>query len=304
MSDSVNILAIVVTYHPESKALLRLLDRLEKQVERILVVDNGSGDALTRLFEKRNRENEHLIPLEENLGVAAAQNVGIEQARRRRADYIILFDQDSEPAPDMVEQLYAVAKAKTAAGIKLAAVGPRYLDARQDNPPPFIKIKGIRVERQPCNATDAVVDVDYLISSGCLIPLETVIQVGDMREMLFIDYVDIEWGLRAKSQGYRSFGVCAATMRHDLGDTPIKFFARMLPLHSPLRHYYHFRNALWLYRQGWLPIRWKLADGQRLLLKYGFYTLFAEPRRLHWWMMTKGIWHGMGGKMGKLQENR
>ncbi|MCU7935381.1 MAG: glycosyltransferase family 2 protein [Candidatus Thiodiazotropha sp. (ex Dulcina madagascariensis)] len=304
MSESHNILAIVVTYHPESKALIRLLDGLEKQVDGILIVDNGSGNAFSQLLEKRHRENEHLIPLEENLGVAAAQNAGIAEARRRQADYVILFDQDSEPAPDMVEQLHAVVKAKTAAGIKLAGVGPRYLDARQDNPPPFIKIKGIKVERQPCNGANTVVDVDYLISSGCLIPMETLTQVGDMQETLFIDYVDIEWGLRAKSQGYRCFGVCAAAMRHDLGDTPIEFFARTLPLHSPLRHYYHFRNALWLYRQGWLPIRWKLADGWRLLLKYGFYTLFAKPRHLHWWMMTKGIWHGMSGKMGKLQENR
>jgi rhamnosyltransferase len=55
-----------------------------------------------------------------------------------------------------------------------------------------------------------------------------------------------------------------------------------------------------MYRQSWLPLHWKLADGWRLLLKYGFYTIFAKPRRQHWWMMTMGVWHGLSGRMGRL----
>lgn len=122
----------------------------------------------------------------------------------------------------------------------------------------------------------------------------------DMRDDFFIDYVDIEWGLRAKTLGFQSFGVCGAMMAHDLGDEPIEFFGKRYPLHSPLRHYYHFRNAVWMYRRGWLPIQWRLVDGWRLLLKLGFYTLFAKPRLQRLKMMTRGVVHGLIGRMGRL----
>ena len=159
----------------------------------------------------------------------------------------------------------------------------------------------MRVERQPCPCADAVAEVDYLIASGCLIPISTLDVAGDMNEQLFIDYVDIEWGLRAAYRGFQSYGACAARMHHDLGDEPIMFLGRSIPLHSPVRHYYHFRNAVWLYRQPWLKLHWKLADAWRLVLKYGFYTIFAKPRHLHWWMMTRGIWDGVRNRMGALK---
>jgi len=282
--------------------LLRLLDTLAKQVGQIVVVDNSADESLSLWLLGRSRSNENLIPLGDNLGVATAQNAGIAWAREQGADYVVLFDQDSEPAPDMIERLVEAAKAMAAQGHVVAAVGPRYLDARQNNPPPFIRVRGLQLERCTCTEPDAIVPVDYLISSGCLIPMTTLDAVGDMTDALFIDYVDIEWGLRAKRFGYQSFGVCNASMRHSLGEHPIHFFGRQIPLHSPLRHYYHFRNAVWLYRQSWLPLNWKLADGWRLLLKYGFYTLFAHPRLKHFRMMTLGLWHGLRGRMGQLDD--
>lgn len=292
------IVAIIVTYMPDCVLLNRLLTNLTLQVSNKIVVDNGSGEIVKAVLASRGLPDEHLISLSKNFGIAAAQNIGLEWVRLHGASHVVLFDQDSEPAPDMVAQLLKVAAAKQISGTKVAAVGPRYLDERQANPPPFIQVKGLTVERQPCPCNDSVAEVDYLIASGCLIPIETLNDVGGMREELFIDYVDIEWGLRAKSRGFQSFGACGALMKHDLGDEPIKFFGKSLPVHSPLRHYYHFRNAVWMYRQSWLPLHWKLADGWRLLLKYGFYTLFARPQWKHFQMMTMGIWHGLTNRMG------
>jgi rhamnosyltransferase len=149
---------------------------------------------------------------------------------------------------------------------------------------------------------DDVVEVDYLIASGSLIPLATLNAVGAMAEDLFIDYVDIEWGLRARGLGFRSYGVCAARMEHNLGEAPIRILGHSVPLHSPLRHYYHFRNAVWLYLNGNMPLHWKCADGWRLVLKYGFYTLFARPRLAHVRMMSRGILDGLRGRLGPRED--
>ena len=294
------IAAVVVTYFPQLEALERLLDQLEQQADLIVVVDNGSKEDAIATIEKRVGPAFHLIRLQSNLGIATAQNKGVVWAREQNADYVILFDQDSNPGPSMLGNLLSAIEERIAAGDKVACVGPRYLDERQQNPVPFIRIEGLKFERCQCATNDAVVPVDYLIASGCLIPVKVLEQVGGMREDLFIDYVDIEWGLRARRFGFQSYGVCGARMSHSLGDSPIRFMGRQSPLHSPLRHYYHFRNAVILYRENWVPTNWKLVDGWRLLLKYGFYSMFAAPRMQHWWMMTLGVWHGLLRKSGKL----
>ena len=298
--NKVGICAVVVTYQPDLEKLHRLFDALLPQVDDLVVVDNGSSNSVLAWLERyQSAAQLSLVALGDNQGIAVAQNVGIGYAKQQEADYVILFDHDSNPAPDMVARLHAVAEAKAAAGVNVAAVGPRYLDERQDNPPPFIQVIGLRVIKQPCVCGDSVVDVNYLIASGCLMPMRALDSVGYMREELFIDYVDIEWGLRAKIKGYQSFGACGALMGHDLGDEPFYFFGRKYPSHSALRHYYHFRNAIWMYRQSWIPTHWKITDGYRLILKYGFYALFAKPRWRHCWMMTVGMVHGLFGRMGR-----
>jgi rhamnosyltransferase len=302
MMSKQKIVAIVVTYYPEIAALLVLLDAIKNQVDHVVVVDNGSDEKLPLYIGARTESV--FIPLGTNKGIATAQNVGIEWARSHNANYVLLFDQDSIPAPDMVAQLLAAAERKIASGVSLAAVGPRFTDARRENASPFLKVNGLKTERLICPCHEAVLEVDHLIASGCLIPMVALDKVGAMREELFIDYVDIEWGLRAKQQGLQSFGVCAAIMQHSLGDEPVEFLGKKLVLHSPLRHYYHFRNAVWLYRQNWLPIHWKLADGFRLFIRYGVYTLCAKPHLTHLRMMSLGIWHGLRGQLGMFRGTR
>lgn len=290
--------AVIVTYEPALDALGRLIAAVSPQVDSLIVVDNGSGGEFGRWLAEQ-APAARLTALGGNYGIARAQNVGIETARAERADYVLLLDQDSVPAPDMAARLVEAAEAKRAEGVRVAAVGPRYEDARQMNPIPFIRVEGLRLERLTCASPAAVVEVDYLIASGCLIPMEALDAVGGMREDLFIDYVDIEWGLRAQRKGYRSFGACAARMSHALGDEPVYFRKRYIPVHSPLRHYYHFRNAVWLYRQPWPRANWKMIDGARLLRKFVFYSLMTPPRLKHAGMMALGIAHGLAGRMGK-----
>ncbi len=298
--EAPHICAIIVSYFPDREKLMNLLDRLHDQVEHIVIVDNGSSDdTVAWIAAVDTTPRPVLIRLGDNKGVAKAQNVGIAHARKTGCNAVILFDHDSMPEPGMVHILFNAMARLSAAGARVAAVGPRYSDPRQDNPPPFIQIDGFKVVRQRCDREDAVVKVDYLISSGCLMPMQALERAGPMRDALFIDYVDIEWGLRAGAAGLQSYGVCGARMRHELGDAPIRFRGRMIPHHSPLRHYYHFRNAVWMYRQPDYPFNWKIADGYRLLLKYGFYSLFAKPRLRHWWMMTKGIAHGLVGRLNR-----
>lgn len=291
-----NICVIVVTFYPDLDTLKCQLLSLTGQVDQIVIVDNGSDFDVERWSAELCLSNVAVLPLDGNYGIAKAHNLGIAYARDHGATYVLLMDQDSIPADDMVGQLMEVASANK----NVAAVGPRYFDDRQCNPPPFIAVKGFKLERYLCKDGQRFVYTDYLISSGCLIPMATIGVVGGMREDFFIDYVDIEWGLRAKAHGFQSFGACGAYMHHSLGDAPQRFFGKQIPVHSPLRHYYHVRNAILLYKEGWVPWNWKVVDGWRLLLKFGYYSLMTKPRVMHCFMMIKGMWHGVRGKSGMI----
>lgn len=293
--------AIIVTYNPDRKELIGLLCAVASQVRVVLIVDNGSKDDVSCMVSESGVPDCHCYCLGSNLGVAEAINHGIDRAQSFGTTHVVLFDQDSLPAPDMVECLFVNYRKMVDQGIKVAAVGPCYSDPRSDNPPPFIRLKGLRLVRVDCTGL-LPVPVDFLVSSGCLIDMHSIDEIGLMQTNLFIDYVDVEWGLRAGKKGYQCFGICDAYMHHHLGEPPIKVFGRNIPLHSPLRHYYYFRNAVWLYRQSWVPLTWKLVDGYRLVLKYIVYSSFTDKKLTHWRMMTRGLWHGLIGKMGALED--
>ena len=293
------VVAVVVTYQPELSPLQALLDRLAQQVEAIVMVDNGSRAELLAGIEAPAGLPLHTIPLGENLGIARAQNEGVARARALGATHVVLFDHDSLPAPDMVACLLACEHSLSARGRRVASVGPCYEDARQKNPPPFVRVVGGRLQRCLHPEDGDAVSVDYLIASGCLIPVAVLDQVGVMNEDLFIDYVDIEWGLRARSHGLENFGCFSARMSHALGDAPIVFLGKAYPSHSPLRHYYLFRNEYLLYRLPHIPAAWKLCNWRRSFLRFGFYLLFARPWWSHARMIFRGIRDGLFGRFGK-----
>jgi len=294
-----DVFVVVVTYNPDLPVLDELMDSLLPQVGQAVIIDNCSSVDIGKWFDSCLHKNVLLHKLDQNYGIAYAQNVGIQKVASDNIKFVLLSDQDSKPAENMVFELRGAINKLLNSGKKVAAAGPCYVDTRQDNPPPFLRIEGIRVKRQYAENPNSVVEVDYLIASGCLIPIAAFDNVGLMNEELFIDYVDIEWGIRAKSFGFQSYGVFAAKMSHSLGDEHVSFFGKKVALHSPLRHYYLVRNGIWLYKQKYVSFNWKVADGYRMPLRICFYTIFAKPRNKHFLMMMTGLVHGLRSRMGR-----
>jgi rhamnosyltransferase len=183
------------------------------------------------------------MALGDNFGVAYAHNRGIEWTRAKGYAYELILDQDSVPAPAMVERLQSALETARAQGLRIAAAGPRYVDPDTDHHSYFVTFDGWRMRRHYCRDVgpgQSTLAVDSLISSGSLIPLEVLAEVGGMDEAMFIDQVDTDWYLRAKSSGYHAIGVCDAVMEHRLGSRtiPVRLLReRRIPVHSPLRLY-------------------------------------------------------------------
>ena len=101
------IACVVVTYNPDN-SLIEGINLLSDQVDKILIVDNGSKDSGIKLIKEIKKCNEDKIEVvfnEDNLGIAAALNIGAKYAIEHKYQWLLTMDQDSRPAKDMVEKM-------------------------------------------------------------------------------------------------------------------------------------------------------------------------------------------------------
>lgn len=296
--------AVVVTYRPDLPVLAELLAALSRQCQTVLVVDNASPAATQAWLQQWQEEapaggSRLLLPQTSNLGVGAAQNLGIARAAALGASHVLLSDQDSLPAADMVAQLLAASRA---AGEGLALAAPVFVPVEQlagtggeacasaaDGH--FLACVEGRYRRVCCPA-DGVREVDVAIASGSLIPLALFDAIGRFDESLFIDAVDTEWCLRARALGYRILAVGRARLGHRLGDACRRIWLpggwRRVPIHAPQRTYTIARNNLRIGRYPHVSAAWRRYVRGMLLRRLGFFLLLGPQRLAH----LAALWRG------------
>ncbi|WRS30224.1 glycosyltransferase family 2 protein [Actinomycetaceae bacterium MB13-C1-2] len=296
---------VVVTFNPNPVALKRLLTALRPQVNSAIVVDNGSSNQAT-IRDLAKEYGATLICSEENIGIAAAQNVGIEHALRNGADHVLLSDQDSVPAPNMVQQLMQCLGEQSSLphSRPVAAIGPVPVDERGNRGDALVySFTTWGPKRREIPEPGDVLEVPFVLASGCLIPRAALIDVGPMNEGLFIDHVDLAWCLRAIQKGYRVLACGDARLTHELGEETTRLpGGREVHVQSPMRAYFMVRNTLLLMRAPFMPLKWKLGYIPYLTKYIGFYTL-APGRERRVPQMVEGLWDGITGKTGPFQDD-
>ena len=297
MSEAPRVHAVVVSYRSDPERLARQFDRLLQQVGAIVWVDNASGDALRAQASRWPAERLHPIWLDDNQGIGAAQNRGIAHALALGATHVLLMDDDSLPAPGMVQQLLAALAARPQA----AAVGACHVDPRrQAGRTPFNVVVGGRLRWLSCADAGQVWEVDHVIASGCLIPAPALRAVGDMREDFFIDWVDTEWCLRARGLGWRIYGVCAALLEHTLGDQVVRVLGNEFPWHAPWRHYYQARNFVLMLRSSRMGVLSRTHMAFRQFKRFVVFSTLVPGRLQYFRMWLRGFLHGCQGRSGPL----
>jgi rhamnosyltransferase len=288
---------VVVFYRPDADCVRRA-NRFA-DFAPCVVVDNTENvnDAQTLGLDRRIM----YIANGANLGIATAINQGVDVLIERDVASALLFDQDSEPSAELLAALPRTLAAELARGARVALVGPAYEDARLGGVAPFVRFGYWKLRRVAPEGTQPI-DVDFLITSGSCINLAAWDDIGPMEDELFIDFVDLEWCIRARSKGYAVLGAPTLRLQHSLGGQPVVIFGRAYPSHSPLRHYYLFRNAMALIRRSYVPWSWKSTELVKFPGRLVIYGLFMHPRMVHLRMAALGIWHGLTGRMGALHE--
>ncbi len=295
--------AIVVLYMPNFDLLDRLLGSLDGEVDKVFVIDNTPtkelGDFSASWFESKG----HLVtyaPLGDNVGIAKAQNIGIDLAMQEGFSHVILFDQDSAIPTGMVNVLLDAERELNQKNIRVGSVGPLFLDEKTNEYSKAIKHGFFLVKKIAVIPMDDLpVKADYLIASGSLIKISALKEIGLMREDLFIDWVDIEWGLRASKLKFEHFIIPRAIMRHSIGDEFIEVGKKKINLHSDIRNYYIVRNACYLLLSSDVDYRWRLNIFWKIPFYVVFYTFTSKQRFSAFKVLLRACVDGFTGRLGK-----
>lgn len=228
--------AAFVTYHPDPGLAVRVR-ALSGQVAHIVIVDNGSSELeLAPIRDLVTEGTVALIPNGANLGVATALNQGLAWGEERGLDWIVTFDQDSAAEPRLVAE---AARVYDAHHPRIAVIGAGWVSRL-----------GLGTA---CNSPDGI-EVTHVITSGALHHVGIWRVLGGFREDLFIDYVDTEYCLRARTAGYSVVQGCVPTMTHAIGSpTRRRLINRFVTPsnHDRARRYYMTRNRMFVWRSYW-----------------------------------------------------
>jgi rhamnosyltransferase len=292
-----SISSIIVLYKTELDIFKEVLAAHLENFSNIILVNNSSEISLDSFKSSQVT----IINNPDNIGLASALNVGILEAKKQGAEMVALFDQDTLLPDDFLQNMLKHMNAYQ--GIKkLALFSPVFFNHVTDDYGSIINFKPFRLIRSRPDKQKSVTHPQYVITSGSFIPMSVLDDLGLMREELFIDFVDIEWCLRARAKGYEIVSFTQIEIAHHLGDSSVSFMGTNYPIHSPLRMYYYFRNAMYLYRLREIDLNWRLVDATRNLFRFLFYMLFVRNRHTYFKYIIKGYYHGLIKKMGKLEE--
>jgi GT2 family glycosyltransferase len=258
----------------------------------VLLVDNGSGDGTVEEVRARFSSVETIVN-DQNLGFSGGFNVGLRYALALPIDYILVINNDTWVAPDMLDALMACARPDD-----VGMLGPMIYAAA--DPKRIWSVGGDRSwwTLEMTNSGDGETDAgqyqipmerDYL--AGCAILLKRTLleQVGLFDAATFSPayYEDSDLCLRASRAGWRLLMVPSAKMWHKGVGTSGGF-------DSPAQRYLMARNGVRFFRKHvhglrWLVvIPWRLGSAVRTTLRL-LLDGRLEAARAYWIGLRDGV---------------
>ena len=223
------ILAGITLFNPDIPVLKKNIVSVRKQVDRLIVVDNGSDNAKETEQQLRQEfPDVHIIKNGKNVGIAKALNQIFSFAKQEGYEWVLTLDQDSCCPKDLI-----VTYEKYMSDPQVGAICPVICDRHYENKD---KLKGEYSIMDKC------------ITSASLTPVRVWEEVGGFLDDLFIDFVDHDFSAKLLEQDYKIIRVNTMRLEHEIGrgKSHLFFWRRVTTLNHPsFRKYYMVRN--WRY---------------------------------------------------------
>lgn len=185
----------------------------------IIVVNNDKQKLFKQTFE--NAKNITVINNVENVGFAAGVNIGIKYALSKKADYILLLNNDTSIEKPFLQTLTVFLENNKHAGIVGPAIefhkdGKTIYDLGGNINKLLGRTSHTEVEKienvQPGQTT-------YVTGACMMIKKEVFEKAGFFDERFFLYYEDVDFCLRAEEKGFASFVLPSVVITHSLSKT-------------------------------------------------------------------------------------
>ncbi len=265
----------------------------------ILLLDNGSTDGSAEAVAKAFPAVE-ILQLTHNLGYAGNNNVGIEAALARSADWVFVLNEDTLLEPGCVAALVEAGEADAQIGV----VGPKVLHAGETA---IIQSAGGRMDRywrsshrgqnEPDTGQyDAQRDVDWISGCAICVRAEAIRRAGMLDAAYFYYWEETEWCLRLRQHGYRIRYAPAAVLRHK--GVQVDYQPK------PSVGYYNTRNRLQTLAKHNAPLAARAVAYGEIARTLASYTLRPKwrDRRAHRDAIWRGLRDHQRGRLGPMAQ--
>ncbi len=181
--------------------------------KKIVVIDNSSSD--DSIASIANFERVEIVPMQSNLGFAAANNYVLQQCA---TEFIALLNPDAFPAPNWLEKLLAAAEVYP----ESASFGSRQI--RHENTQLLDGIgDSYHMSGLVWRAGYGAQNLDHCVkpceifspcAAAALYRTQVLQELGGFDEDFFCYVEDIDLGFRLRLAGYKSYYVPEASVRH------------------------------------------------------------------------------------------
>lgn len=281
MAESTSpLLSVVIVCWNSGNHLPRCLESISRQTFQdyeIIIVDNGSDDnSIVRLEESYPNIEMRVERLTQNLGFAAANNLG---ARLARGRWLVLLNADAFPEQGWLAELIAASETHPAfttfSSRQLQASNPKILDGAGD----AYHVSGLAWRIGLGYPSESYGLEPAEIFSPCAAAAmylrKAFLDAGGFDEDFFSYFEDVDLGFRLRLCGYRSLYVPQAVVHHVGSAT---FGER-----SDFAFYHSHRNLVWTYVKN-MPsaMLWRYLPAHVManLIYLFFYTLRGRGRIL------------------------
>jgi len=184
---------------------------------KIIVLDNNSADGSVDAI-RLAYPNVQIINLTENLGYAGNNNVGIEEAMKQGADWILVLNEDTILDPECMAELINVGEGDSKIGI----VGPMVY---HHNEPTVIQSAGgmlgkywqsqhLGQNEEDTGKFNAPHSVEWISGCAILVRRAAIENAGMLDASFFIYWEETEWCIRVARSGWKIVHVPQAKIWH------------------------------------------------------------------------------------------
>ena len=277
---SVYAVVLAFNHYADTHECLESLLNSEDKNLKIILIDNASSDQTPQKV-RQNFPGVHVIENEMNIGVPAGYNVGFQYAMQNRATHILMLNNDTIVAPDMLTRLLDQSESDEKTGIVMPLVlfygsqervwsrGGRY---RRFPPAILLNDRRANVMRESIRL------IEYAPSCGLLIHRRAFDAVGLFDPGYFFLYDDWDFSERVRAHGLKIWFVGQARMWHKVSRTT----------RGP-------QSTLFWYTLGASTVRFYRRHGRPVWLSLPMHLGYVVLREFAWkqnWRYWRDFWRG------------